>query len=276
MRRLEYVSSRGERHGLDGPSSWLGPAAALRGHRWSYELGWRSASSISRDAREADVDAAFTDPAALDALRDAADADMAAGAPGRLVAGGEWSQRAYVAAFEPDVVYEPSGLVTGSLTVVLLDGAWRRERSLRILPEPDAAGEWLDLPHDWPVDYGAGRPPRAIEVEGPLPAPVRLVVYGPASDPVVRIAGNRYEFHGEVPAGGYLEADGASFPRTVRVVAANGDERDAFAWGERGAGEGSGRYCFQPLPPGRAAVTVDGAFGVDIDWYEERGEPPWS
>lgn len=272
--RLAYISSTGDRIELDARPTLSGTALGIRGRKWSYSLGWRSLTGISRDAREEQLDVTFRDKGVADRLRDLSDAAMMANAPGRLIIDGTWEQRAHLPAFDPTSISR--GHLSGTLTVALLDGCWRRHKSVSIRPVGDAAGSNLDHPHDWPLDYGAQRPAATVFVDSPGPAPVRLTVYGPASQPAISIAGNRYEFATEVPAGGYLVADGASWPKAIKSVAANGDARDAFADGERGTGEGSGRYCFQPLPPGRSTVTVDGTFGVDIDWYEERGEPPWS
>ncbi len=65
------------------------------------------------------------------------DADMANGKPGTLVADGEWKASAYVTGSDVDEI--TPRLVTVTLTVVLLEGVWRREATTQYNP---ADGEW--------------------------------------------------------------------------------------------------------------------------------------
>lgn len=260
---------------LDGRAASVGSGAALRGRAWGYSLGTRGISRQVRSAREVKVDARFGDPAAADALRRAADRDFAAGEPGTLVVDGEWSQRAYVAGFEPDVITRLA--VTGELTVLLLDGCWRRERALHVSARDDApADEWLDLPCDHPYDLERAAESLAVEAVSATPSAVRLVLWGPCQDPYVVVAGNRYQVDATVPAGARIEVDGSSWPKTVSLVSAAGDRTDLFAAARRGTGEGGGEYCFQPIPAGRSEVAWPGSFAFDLYWYEEEGEPPWT
>ena len=62
----------------------------------------------------------------------------------------------------------------------------------------------------------------------------------------------------------------------MTIVNADGSTADAFPQARRGVGLGGGEYIFQPLPPGRHEIEWDGSFGLDLTWFEEEGEPPWS
>ena len=64
--------------------------------------------------------------------------------------------------------------------------------------------------------------------------------------------------------------------RIETIVNADGSTADAFPQARRGVGLDGGEYIFQPLPPGRHEIEWDGSFGIDLTWYEEEGEPPWS
>lgn len=281
MHRLSYVASGGEEVELDAPGAWSGTALGLRGRAWSYELSWRGASGISRDAREAEWDVSFTDPAAADRLRRLADRDLSLGRPGRLVFDGEWSQRAYIAKSEPTEAYSSRGL-RATLTALLLDGAWRREVDTDFFSARDeaGAGDWLDYPRDYPYDYGGSGVNRTVTVEGLVPAALRLEIYGPATNPRVTVTqgtwANVYAVDAEVPGGSRLVVDGSAFPKTIKLVGTYGEETDLFPKGVRGEGAGSGSYCFEPLPAGTSSVAWDGSFGFLMRHYEEEGEPPWS
>lgn len=271
-----YVSGR-ERVSLDGPGVYVGTADQLRGREWSYALAPRGLSGVLRSAREVEVSAAFPDAAAADLLRRVADRDVENGSPGTIEVGGEWSQRAYIVKCEPRGIF--GGFHAAALAVVLLDGSWRRRHVETFWkPAPASGGGWLDLPHDLPCDLAAPRPSAFVGGSPWRASPVRLVVYGPATNPTVTVCGNRYQVDVTVPSGGYLVVDGVPVGALKSVVLhdANGDVTDEFAKAHRGTGAGGGEYAFQPLPPGGGEVSWDGSFAFDLEWYEEEGEPPWA
>lgn len=278
MHRLTYVSSGGERVDLDGGGAFVGTAPKLRSRVWTYTLGWRGASGISRAAREAELDAVMTAERA-DELRRLADRDVSSGTPGMLVFDGEWYQRTYIAKSEVETVYGRRA-VKAELTVLLLDGAWRREVSAEFYATETEDPSGLDYPHDFEYDYGGSTASRSVTVDGLVPADLKLTVYGPVTNPRVAVSQgaftNVYEVAVEVPGGSRLVIDGSSYPKSIQLIGAYGEVEDKFASGLRGEGAGSGSYCFEPLRPGTSSVAWDGSFGFTMTHYQEEGEPPWS
>lgn len=278
MHRLTYTSSTGKVIDLDAAGAYVGTAPKLRSRVWSYELSWRSAYGVSRDAREATVDA-YLSPEAADALREQADHDMADSSPGRLTFDGEWYQRAYLAKSDVSEVYGRRGIKT-ELTFLLLDGAWRREVTTDFYANEVSDGSALDYPHDFDYDYGGSGANRTITVAGLVPADCRLTVYGPVTNPRITVSQgtftNVYKADVEVPGGSRLVIDGSSYPKSIQLIGTYGEVEDKFASGLRGEGAGSGSYCFEPLRPGTSSVAWDGSFGFIMTHYQEEGEPPWS
>lgn len=278
MHRLTYTSSTGKVVDLDAAGAYVGTAPKLRSRVWSYELSWRSAYGVSRDAREATVDA-YLSPEAADALREQADRDMAGSSPGRLTFDGEWCQRAYLAKSDVSEVYGRRGIKT-ELTFLLLDGAWRREVTTDFYANEVSDGSALDYPHDFDYDYGGSGANRTITVAGLVPADCRLTVYGPVTNPRITVSQgtftNVYTADVEVPGGSRLVIDGSSYPKSIQLIGTYGEVEDKFASGLRGEGAGSGSYCFEPLRPGTSSVAWDGSFGFIMTHYQEEGEPPWS
>lgn len=265
-----YISSDGQSVNLDGGGAWVGTAPALRGREWSYSLGAAGISSARRKAREVTVTAAFADPEKADLLRHLADRDVAGSTPGTLRAG-EWSQRAYITKCEPGTIF--GGYHAAELTVVLLDGAWSRERTVSFGIVSDAGGDGLDLPYDLVYDLGAPRPSSYVRAAEWGESPVKLTVYGPCESPTVRIGGNVYAVDCRVPSGGALTVDGVA--KTAAVSDGYGTVTDVFRYARRGTGKGGGSYAFQPLPPGTSRVEWDGTFAFDLTVCEQEGEPPW-
>lgn len=262
---------------LVGGGVKFGTAEALRGHSWSYELGRRGLAAVDRVAREVETDVVFFSPEEADALRRAAARDMAEKTPGSIVAQDGWSQRCFITASEA------SGVVLGfhkeTLTVVLLDGVWRRlSEAQQFIPVEAESETYLDLPYD--VPYDLKQLGVSTELQGPewMPAPIRLIVYGHAVNPEVTIGGNVYAVDCTVPAGGYLVIDGAEMDpaRKVYTVGPDGSVTNRFADARRGDGEGSGEYIFEKVKPGAQPVDWDLGFGFDVSYYEEEMVPPWT
>lgn len=276
MHRLSYVSGTGGVEAcLDCRSALAGTAAGIRGREWDYSIGYMSLSGAARAARECSLSVAFIELSSADALRRLADRDMSEGTPGRLEVDG-WSQRAYVTKAEPSSISRSH--VTMSLTVVLLDGVWRRCHTVSFEPLTASSGdgEFLDLPYDLPYDLGVPSTRKYFDGSEWGSAPLKFTIYGPAVNPAIRIDGNWYKADLTVPDGGYLVVDPLASPRAVTLVNADGSTVDAFSKARRGDGLNSGEYIFQPASPGTHEVDWDRSFGFDLTWYEEEGEPPWS
>lgn len=276
MHRLSYISGTGAAEVcLDCRSALAGTAEGVRGREWGYSIGYRSIAAATRAARECSMSVTFLDLSVADELRRLADRDVAMATPGTLAVDG-WSQRAYIAAAEPTSISRAH--MAADLTVVLLDGVWRKGHTVAFeqLTATSGDGEFLDLPYDLPYDLGVPSTRRYVDVGEWGAAPLRFVVYGPCVNPAVRIDGNWYRVDVTVPDGGYLVVDPLATPRSVTLVAADGSTTDAFAKARRGNGSGSGEYIFQPASPGVHEVEWDRSFGFDLTWYEEEGEPPWS
>ena len=276
MHRLSYISGTGAAEVcLDCRSALAGTAEGVRGREWGYSIGYRSIAAATRAARECSMSVTFLDLSVADELRRLADRDVAMATPGTLAIDG-WTQRAYITAADPSSISRAH--MSAKLTVVLLDGVWRKGHTVAFeqLTATAGDGEFLDLPYDLPYDLGVPSTMRYVDVGEWGAAPLRFTVYGPCVNPAVRIDGNWYRVDVTVPDGGYLVVDPLATPRSVTLVAADGSTTDAFAKARRGNGLGSGEYVFQPASPGVHEVEWDRSFGFDLTWYEEEGEPPWS
>lgn len=271
---LDYVSGYdGSTVQLDAGSLHVGTAEDLRGREWGYTLGHRGIGGVVRSSREASVELYSTDPAELDRARRIFDRDVQSGKVGELVYAGEWSTRALVVAQSPSTIY--MGYTAAKLTVVLMDGTWRRMHEMYVpMPSTVAGGGGLDYPHDYPYDYARPEPPKSVKASEWGESAVGLRIYGPATNPAVTIGGNTYQVMREVADTERIEVDGLQ--RTVELVTLYGERVNVAADAVRGRGAGGGSYIFQPLPPGESPVTSDGSFAFDVIWYDEEGEPPWS
>lgn len=272
-KQARYIASNGEMVELDGPTTWIGTADQLLSDEWSYTIGYRNITGITREAREVEVEACFKSNDEANRLRRLRNEDVRNGKPGTIEAKGLF-QRAYIVKSAPSKIARKNHRET--LTIILLDGYWGRWVSEEFWPmETDPDTEHLDLPTDVPFDL---MPPSSVDVltnNSNIPAPFKMIIYGPCIDPYVVIGGNRYEIKANVPAGARIEIDSHAFPRTISLVSEMGDRTDLFDRAMRGDGEGSGEYIFEPIRPGRNDVSWNGGFGVSLSWFEQQEVPSW-
>lgn len=276
MHRLSYISGTGAAEVcLDCRSALAGTAEGVRGREWGYSVGYRSIAAATRAARECSLSVTFLDLAVADELRRLADRDVSMATPGTLAIDG-WTQRAYITAADPSSISRAH--MAAKLTVVLLDGVWRKGHTVPFDPLTATTGGdgFLDLPYDLPYDLAVPSPRSYIDVGEWGAAALKFTIYGPCTNPAVRIDGNWYRVDVTVPDGGYLVVDPLAVPRSVTLVNADGSTVDAFPKAHRGDGLGSGEYIFQPASAGTHEIDWDKSFGFDLTWYEEEGEPPWS
>lgn len=271
MLDIRYESNAGVSVALNS-GVYVGKPNDIFSREWDYKLGYRALATASRGARKVSFKAFFADMAQADAFRRCADTDMQKGTPGTIHVNG-WFQRCFVVASEVDCIGDD--FFAAELTLVLLDGVWRRGTTTAFVSVHGSADyEFLDLPHDLPYDLSA-TPPRQYAINpGYSGSLAKFIVYGPAVNPSVRLAGNLYQVDVTVPDGGYMDID--PLRRTVTVVAADGTTTDAFGKAHRGSGAGSGEYIFERVPVGTSEISWDNSFGFDLTLYEEEGEPAWS
>ena len=250
----------------------IGDSDTLRSRAWSRTLGYRSLTEVSRPAREVSMQVCAT-PEAADEARRVFEADMASNSPGVLDMNG-WRQRALVPESANELL-RPS-LVQLTITVALLDGVWRREHLTHFMPLdlPLDTGEGKGYPHGYPYAYGVVSTPKSLTQPGYLPAPCKLVIFGPVSSPSITIGGNVYAYEGDVPSGSYLTIDGVS--KEAYLTSQQGAVTNAMPGVQLGSGEGSGSYAFEPVRPGTQPLSWNGSFGFDAYLYEEDGEVPCS
>ena len=275
MRSLGYTSAvTRRRYDMQSQRIVGGEPGAVRADSWDYKAGYRDLSYAARKARKETVTAAMLDLAAADALRLAADADLASMKPGTLDFDG-WEQRCYIAGVEAKDVSGDAASVR--LEVVLLDGVWRKKDVYQF--RPGTGSGTIGVGHGYGYGYAYGYPyseetSREIEVGSIVASPFRIIIYGSAARPSVTVGANRYQVLTDVPDGGYLLID--SIEGTVTKVAKNGYRTNAMTDAVLGGGAGSGSYIFEDIPAGTSTVSYDGSFGWDLEVYREDGAVPWT
>ena len=251
-----------------------GTAEHLRGWQYEYSVAHADIRGVTLAGREITIPLFnYRDRSIIDRLRKAASFDVTNRTPGTLVADTGWQVKAYITKCAISDIAKYT--LTAEITVVLVDGVWTRDgETVQCAVHTNSGGSWLDLPTDLPFDLQAPR--MSSRVVNPMLSACdwRMVVYGPASNPRVRIAGNDYMLDVLIPQGGYVVVD--QHARTITLTQPNGDVANVLGAAHRGSGLGSGQYIFEPIPAGSSTVEWDGSFGFDLTPILLEVELPWS
>ena len=178
--------------------------------------------------------------------------------------------------------YKPYSTYMITLDPITMPGTLQNaEVSVSANVTPTIKAEWqlasyadYDYPHDYATDYQRPTTGGSVDTGRLVPCQPRITFFGPVVDPEITIAGNKYKVTASVASGARIEVDGKE--KTVKLISEDGTVTDKFADALRGSGEGGGEYIFEQIPPGQHEITWDATFGVDVQWYDEVGEPPWS
>ena len=275
MRQIEYLSgSGGTSVTLSAVELAANQTAPLVSRRITYDDGEQGITSLRFAQFDVSVDITSIDSNLWNDSCDTFEADCIAGTPGTMSCDG-WSALCYCVAEDVDEVWQDH--VTGRLTFVLVDGFWYREKTKQFFKKKsEETATYLDYPFDYEFDYLTLSSQTSFVSDSLVPKPVRFVIYGPADNPRITIGANTYQWNVSVPTGSRLISDGTEDRKSIVLVSQDGIVSDMFECGMRGAGLGSGSYCFEPIQPGTSKVSWNGGFGFDVITQDRKGGLPWT
>lgn len=209
---------------------------------------------------------------ALRNLLGVTEADILNNSPGRLYVG-DYYYPCYIYGSDKKEWERMSTFLENKLKVVSSYPLWCREQQKSFLRgNPAAAGEtdeYLFYPVAYPYRYSLPHDAGFLNNDHYAACDFRLIVYGPCTNPAIRINGHLYQVTAVLYAGDYLQIDS----RDNTVVRRRADGRVENLFNQRNKGS----ELFEKIPAGRCAVTWSTeAFGFDIILYQERSEPEWN
>ena len=158
---------------------------------------------------------------------------------------------------------------------------WYTEQTISIAPVSDHTAldtdkayidtEGENFGYGYPYSYKVELAAPHMDINHYAPSDFRLIVYGPAVNPTINIAGNQYKVNYSVEDGQVLIIDSRStqpWDRRVYLVAGQTvinvfDYRDP-------AGS-----ILKKIPPGDIAIGYARTYGIELTVYKERSEPEW-
>lgn len=247
----------------------------FRGWEWSASTinGSSRYSRGSRDLKATLTFSNFDDAQRFFAL---ADTDTEEGVEALFSVTG-WEMRGNVMAGSINLISVDETVAQYEVTFHSDWPVWRKEVGRWSFPvSSGSASGGLDYPHDYPHDYSP--PPsgqRTIDVDALRASDFELIVYGPASNPSVTIAGVRHEVNCEVPSGSLLfvnSMNNRTGDEGTPIFIRNSDGSTENMFKKRGREWD----IFSPIQPGSNLITWSGLFGFDLITYETRGVRPWT
>ncbi|WP_028263943.1 hypothetical protein [Atopobium fossor] len=274
---LKYKASTGEVFELDSGDLHTQKAIDLRVGAWDIDLGAHSLLNAQRLAKTVKTDFVTRNRELMEQFRIVCDRDVREKTCGELIACGDWKQRAYITGFDTSKV--DGDYVEGKLTVVLLDGVWRKTKVHELLSRSgDQTSEYgLNYPHDYPFDFAYTQ--IGTNITFGTDALVRITFWGACKNPYIQIGTNIYAVENvDVPSGARLVVDPTrigEIGHSIELIGEFGQSENKFANRRRGA-KGSGSYIFERVPRGPQTIAWGQSYGVTLEEIQERSEPPWS
>ena len=213
-----YINSKGMSIDFGGHSPFWVEGDSFRSYEYSYsELNGKiSGFYIGLNTYEFDVSIESDDTEEAveltELLRRISSYDIKTNTPGTIKIG-EYQTEGYIIGLDyssegDDDFY---GYETGlSITIAIENPIWYTEELVRFKPQVISPGssEGLNYPFNYPFNYGARRNIyRQFNNDDVLSCPFRMLVYGRAVDPSIRIGSNLYQVNATIAQGGYLVID---------------------------------------------------------------------
>lgn len=153
------------------------------------------------------------------------------------------------------------------LTLTSDDPAWYREHYYEFFPTTaTVSGDGYDFPFDYAYDYKTkARTTQNLECDSLSGNEFKIVIYGEAINPSIKIGNHEYTINGTVGADETLLID--SLAKKITLTSQSGQKLNWFDRRNRN------NYIFEQIPAGINNVSWDGSFGFDLTVIEKRSDP---
>lgn len=209
----------------------------------------------------------------INELTDIFEVDVINGVSGKLYID-DWHLPCFIYSSEKDR-WETDKLISCIYGVVTDHPVWIHEQSISIPPLTTAAvsnDKVKSYPYGYTYGYPASKTATRINIDHYAESDFKMIIYGPAVDININIAGHPYCVHYQVQAGEYLTIDSRDTQpadRRVYLTKSNGDKVNVFNYRD------SVYSVLKKIPPGEITIDYNRLYGIDLTIYIERSEPKW-
>lgn len=210
----------------------------------------------------------------LNELRDSFENDILNMNPGRIYFG-EYHIDTYITSSETQSSDISSRWSKDEIEIYCPYPFWIYEQSISIPPITSSAlsdDENKSYPYGYPYGYPASKTATRINIDHYAESDFKMIIYGPAVDININIAGHPYCVHYQVQEGEYLTIDSRDTQpadRRIYLTKSNGEKVNVFNYRD------SVYSVFKKIPPGEIVIDYNRLYGIDLTIYLERSEPKW-
>lgn len=211
--------------------------------------------------------------AAVDQFFEITETDTAAGVQGRLYIG-DMYLKCNVISSSKSFWKETFRGMENTIKLLVPYPYWCREISKSFLKIGSGAvlrseDIYLQYPVAYPYRYTMPQNAGFISNDHYTDCDFKMIIYGPCTDPAIRVNGHLYEVKATLYAGEYILID--SRENTVVRYLIAGRTQNLFNQRNKESN------LFQKIPAGRCAILWNAAaFGFDLTLFQERSEPEWN
>lgn len=200
-------------------------------------------------------------------LYEVAEKDILSLQAGKLYINGYYL-KCYITASKKTEYLKDKKYLTATLTIQTDEPNWIKETTYTYVDESHRVNEPgynLDFNNDFPYDYTCIN--SAVTNYNFSECDFRLKIFGPVTDPEIKIAGHRYKVTCTLRATEHLIID--SLNKTIIKYDRQGNTTNLFNNRDKES------YIFEKIMPGGNAITWSEAFKFELTLLEKRGEPLW-
>ena len=281
LESLRYVNHIGEELELGSRGVFVN-YSDLHDYQWNYTEVGDKVSYFQRGVIRKNVPIVIACQNAEDGisvvnqLMELSEKDILVKNPGRIYLMGYYLT-CYIIGSQKSDYLAKRGYMIATLQLLTDQPAWIKETTFTFNNNSSgngqegqlSAGQNMDLPFDYPVDYTNPFASRVVVNTGFTGSDFRMIIYGECEDPRIGVGNHVYEVEcGVIAAHEYLTID--SKKKTIILTRANGATVNMFKYRNRES------YIFEKIPSGENLVTWEGNYAFDVILYEERSEPKWT
>ena len=272
--KVKYENSVGTVLDLNDGNYFVN-ANDLRNFAWEYSTLARSSGlggrvrRFSRPPSEKVMRVAIRGAdfkAKINALHALTEVDILSRTPGKLWLDGQYLI-CYLGTASEITVDGRGRYAEKELTILAVSPFWHTETEIRRFSPSSggiAGGKKYNL--RYPYRFGTGYSNQTLYNAHYAPAPMRITLFGPVTDPSIMIGGNTYAIEGELLDGERIEID--QMDRKLTKIDASGSRYDMFNKRDKE------HDIFAPCPSGAVAVQFS-AIVFEIVLIQQRSEPLW-
>lgn len=264
--KMKYTNHLGEviNFGIDGI---LIDANDFRDYEWNYNSRFKKIIGFEREISSKTLPILIVGDNAktkANQIHEIIEKDIHAEEHGTIEINGYKMKGFFISSSKKSYSY--NGMIKIELSFVSDEPYWIKETIHSFTTGVKGSGG-LNFPHNFEYDFADSLYISSINNEDYVESAFRIVFKGKIVDPVIYIAGHKYQVYGVVEEGNQIIVD--SLNKKIYLKKSDGSIENKFNSRDKNSD------IFKEIPSGSSAVSWETVFPFDIVLIEKRSEPKW-